>query len=205
MDKIDIILIPFIYLLRTTLTILNKIYRSVPTPSKLWSVPRNGATWIAIIGLHSVLFTLSALDRLTQIWAVKVALNMAQNLTIVRICLYWPNFYWSLFRPKPNRRSIWAIITCPVPPDGPKANEQSNRIPCMNAKFCCFSFYQVQGTHAHLNQKTEKDLDRAVAAATAIVFYDDPLHLAVPCIYCLKMLPKPPNGVLRSILSLIIF
>ena len=37
----------------------------------------------------------------------------------------------------------------------------------MNAKFCCFSFNQVQGAHAHLNQKSEKDLDEAVAAATA--------------------------------------
>ena len=128
-----------------TLTILNKIYRSVPTPSKLWSVPRNGAKWTAIIGLHAILFTLSALYRLTQIWAVKVALNMVQNLAMVRICLYWPNFYWSFFRPKPNRRSIWAIITCPVPPYGPKVTEQSNRIPCVNAKLCCFSFYQVQG------------------------------------------------------------
>ena len=72
----------------------------------------------------------------------------------------------------------------------------------MNDKFCCFSFYQVQGAHAHLNQKSEKDLDQAVAAATTLVFYDDPLHLAVPYIYFLKMVPEPPDGLMRSTLSL---
>ena len=141
MDNLD--LVSFIYLFRMTSTIISAAIRSMPTPLKLWSALRNGAKWTAIIGLHAILFAISALYGLTQIWTVKVALNLVQNLTIVRICLYWPKFYWSLFRPTPNRRSIWAIITRPVPPDGPKTNEQSNRIPCMNAKFCCFSFYQV--------------------------------------------------------------
>ena len=72
----------------------------------------------------------------------------------------------------------------------------------MNAKFICFSSYQVQGAYTHLNQRHEKDLDEAVSAATTLVLYNDPLRLAVPYVYLLEMLPKPPNGLLKSNLSL---
>ena len=68
--------------------------------------------------------------------------------------------------------------------------------------FSCFSSYQVQGAYAHLNQRHEKDLDEAVAAATTLVFYNDPLRLAVPCVYLLEILPEPPDGLLKSIFSL---
>ena len=129
MDKLDFCLVPFLYSFRVTLTILSVVIPFMPTPLKLWTAFKNGAIWTAIIGLHSILFVLSALYRLTQIWTVKVALNMVQNLTLVRIYLYCPKIYYSLFKPRPNRRSIWAIITCLVPPDGPKASNQSNRIP----------------------------------------------------------------------------
>ena len=58
------------------------------------------------------------------------------------------------------------------------------------------------GAYAHLNQIHEKDLDEAVAAATTLVYYNDPLRLAAPYVYLLEMLPEPPNGLLKSILSL---
>ena len=72
----------------------------------------------------------------------------------------------------------------------------------MNAKFSCFSSYQVQGAYTHLNQRHEKDLDEAVSAATTLVFYNDPLRLAVPYEYLLEMLPEPPDGLLKSLFSL---
>ena len=78
----------------------------------------------------------------------------------------------------------------PVPPDGRKSSNQSNRIPCLNATLICFSSYQVQGAYAHLNQINEKDLDEAVAATTTLVYYNDPLRLAVPYVYLLEILPK---------------
>ena len=163
---------------------------------------KNAITWTAIVSLHFILFVLSALHRLTQIQMIQIPLNMMQQSFLVHICLFWPRFYFCLFKPNENRRSIWEIITCPVPPEGRKASTQSNRIPCINSKYCCFSFYKVQGAYTHLNQKQKKDLDEKVAAETTLVFFDDPLHLAVPYVYFLEMLPEPPDGLLKSILSL---
>lgn len=123
---------------------------------------------------------------------------------LFRLCTFWPKFYWSLFRPSSDRRrrSIWTIIWNPVPDFGPKTNNIPHRIVCLRDRYYCHSFYQVQGAFAHLNQSPEKDLDEAVHAATAFVFYDDPLRLAVPYEYLFKRLPEPPDGMLKSILSL---
>ena len=71
-------------------------------------------------------------------------------------------------------------INNPVPHRGTKAGKQYNLIVCLNQNFCCFPFYQTQVAYAHLDQLLEKDLDEAVDAATAAVFYDDPLQLAIP-------------------------
>ena len=172
------------------------------TPSKVWMAIRNAITWTAIISLHMIIFVLSALHRLTQIPIIQIPLNMMEQSIIGRACLFWPKLYFCLLKPDKNRRTIWEIITSPVPPDGRKASKQSNRIPCLNATFSCFSSYQVQGAYSHLNQKHEKDLDKAVAAATTLVYYNDPLRLAVPYVHLLEMLPEPPNGLLKSILSL---
>ena len=72
----------------------------------------------------------------------------------------------------------------------------------MNATYSCFSSYPVQGGYAHLNQRHETYLNEAVAAATTLVYYNDPLRLAVPYLYLLEILPEPHDGLLKSILSL---
>ena len=61
--------------------------------------------------------------------------------------------------------------------------------------------------HAHFNKIKEKDQDEAVAAATALVYYDDPLHLAIPYMFFLELFRETPNGMIKSILSytLIVF
>ena len=116
--------------------------------------------------------------------------------------LFWPKFYYCLFKPDKNRRTIREIITFLVLPDGRKSSKQSNKILFLNTTFSCFSSYKVQGAYAHLNQRHEKDLDKAVAAANTLVYYNDPMRLAVPFVYLLEMLPDPPDGLLKSILSL---
>ena len=72
----------------------------------------------------------------------------------------------------------------------------------MNATFSVLSYYQVKGVYSHLNQRHEKDLDEAVAAATTIVYYNDTLQLAVTNVYIFEILPEPPDGLLKSNLSL---
>ena len=58
-----------------------------------------------------------------------------------------------------------------------------------------------------MNQRREKDLDEAAAAATSLVYYDDPVFLEIPNMFFLKLFPEPPDSMLNSILSftLIIF
>ncbi|KAL7526219.1 LOW QUALITY PROTEIN: hypothetical protein ACHAXR_003428, partial [Thalassiosira sp. AJA248-18] len=60
-----------------------------------------------------------------------------------------------------------------------------------------------KGAYAHLNQRTtEKDLDEAVHSSSSIIYYDDLMHLAVLYEFLLARLPEPPDGLLKSALSL---
>ena len=88
-----------------------------------------------------------------------------------------------------------------------KATIPSNHIVFLNKNLYCHSFYQVRGAYAYLKKIQEKDINKAVAAATQLVYYDSPLHLAIPYVLFLKLLPDPPNVMLKSVLSftLIIF
>ena len=185
----------------TFLVIILAMFR-VRSPSTTRSLAWNGAIWIALTCMTTILFGLSALHRLTQTTILKAALNFVLQLSLVRLCLFWPRFYYSLFRFKPHRRSIWDIITNPLPPIKAKAKIPSLKIVCLNENRCCFSFYQTRGAYAHLNQRIEKDLDEAVADATVAVFHDDPLRLAIPYVYILERLPEPPDGYIKSMLAL---
>ena len=53
MDKLYLALIPFIYLLQMTLTILSVAMFLLPTPGNLGKAIRRGAPWMAIIILHT--------------------------------------------------------------------------------------------------------------------------------------------------------
>ena len=77
-----------------------------------------------------------------------------------------------------------------------------NKILCLNQNMHCYFHYQVQGVYAHLNQKIFQDIDEALAAACAIRYYDDPLHLAVPYLFFMDLLPERPDGFVKSFLSL---
>ena len=67
MDKLDICIIPLIYLFRMTLTFLSFAIVFVPTPLKIWSALKNGLTWIALISIHLILFILKRLHSLVTI------------------------------------------------------------------------------------------------------------------------------------------
>ena len=104
----------------------------------------------------------------------------------------------------------------PVPPDGPQATKQvitvrkpgqtkysiRNKIVCLNLNIHCYSYYQVQGAFTHLNQQKFKDLDEALLQVCAIKYYDDPLHLAIPYMFFMDLLPELLDGFVKSIISL---
>ena len=135
---------------------------------------------------------------------VQLPINLVLQNPLILLITFWPKFYWSLFRPSSDRhrRSIWQIITEPVPDFGTKTKNIQNRIVCLKERYYCHSYYQVKGAYAHLNQSSEKDLDEAVHAATAIIYYDDPLRMTIPYEFLLKRLPEPPDGLTKGLLSL---
>ena len=90
----------------------------------------------------------------------------------------------------------------PDPQSKQKQKRPSLKIVCLNENRCYFSFYQTRGAYAHLNQRLENDLDEAVKDATVAVFHDDPLRLAIPYVHILEHLPEPPDGYIKSMLSL---
>ena len=77
---------------------------------------------------------------------------------------------------------------------------QTNKITCFNVRYYCHSLYQAKGGYDHLYQKSDKDIEDAVAYSTAKVFYDDPLNLAIPYTFILGRSHKPPDGALKSML-----
>ena len=222
MDKLDCCLIPFVYLIRMTLSLLSLlVFFTRNFPTHVRDAVTNTTKWIAIICIHLILFSLSATHRIVQFGPIQFTLNLLIQSPVVQTILFWPRFYYSIMKPKENRRTLWQILRNPVPVTGPKAAKRiftvwqpggtnnliRNKIVCLNQNMHCLSHYQVKGAFAHLNQKAVQDLDEALAAACAITYYDDPLHLAVPYIFFMDLLPEPPDGCIKSslFLTLILF
>ena len=90
MDKLDLVLIPLLYLFRMTLRLISVAMNFMPTPSKVWTAIRNAITWTAISSPRLILFLFSSLHRLTQIPIIQIQLNMMEQSFIVRACLFWP-------------------------------------------------------------------------------------------------------------------
>ena len=159
----------------------------------------NGCIWMIISTIHITLTVLHILHSILHL-----PINLVHQNALMRLIMFWPKFYWSLFRPSSDRyqRSIWQIINEPVPYFGTKTKNICNRIVCRQDRYYCHSYYQVQGAYAHLNQSYIKDLDEAVHAATAFIYYDDPLRMAIPCEFLLRRLPEPPDGFTKGLLSL---
>ena len=150
MDKLDLCLLPLACMIRMTFFLM---FLAKSLPSIVLRTTTNTLSWIALLCIHPILFVLSGLHTIVQIRAIQFVLNYVQQFTPMRILLFWPRFYYSILKPKENRRSLWQMLENPVPSTGPKAGGISTRIICLNKNKCCYSHYQVQGAHAHLHQK----------------------------------------------------
>ena len=92
MDKIDLYLIPFIYLLRMTLILLYEFTFTVHTPSIIGREPKNTPTWMKMSVMNLILFALSGLHILIQFKVIHVPLNMVIQLPLPRAILFWTKF-----------------------------------------------------------------------------------------------------------------
>ena len=89
MDKLDLFLIPFIYLFRATLIILSEFTFIFHTPSIIWRELKNTLTWMETPGIHLILFSLSV-----------IPLNVMLNIPLSCAILFWLKVYYSLFKYK---------------------------------------------------------------------------------------------------------
>ena len=112
MNKLDMRLIPFIYLFRNTLMILSVFTFIVHIPSIIWREFKNELTWVAIAIIHLILIMLSSLHSLIQ-----VTLNMMIQIPLSRAILFWHKFYYSLFKYKEVSSSFWIVVTNPLGED----------------------------------------------------------------------------------------
>ena len=149
--------------------------------------------------IHLILIMLSSLHSLIQ-----VPLNMILQLPLSRAIFFWPKFYYSLFKYKEGRRSFWSIVTKPLGADYRRPVRHPNQTPWLNVRYYCHSFYQTKGAYDNIHQPSDKDIKDAFDAATAKVFYDDPLDLALPYTFLWEFLPDKPDGALKSMFSLIL-
>ena len=76
------------------------------------------------------------------------------------------------------------------------------KIRCLNVSYYCHPLYQAMVGYAHIHQQSDKYLENSVDSATDKVFYDS-LYVAIPYTLLLERLPDPPDGALKSMLSLI--
>ena len=133
MDKLYFCLIPFVYLFQMTFSILSlALFLALNFPTIVRKALQNAALWIALICIHLILFTLSALYYLVQIQPIQFTLNFVQQSSVVYTILFWPIFYYSIIKTKDKRRSLWEILNNPVPPNGPKSLQKS--CDCMATK-----------------------------------------------------------------------
>ena len=137
-----------------TFMVLYLVFFLVPNPSTIGRTAQTGGKWISILSILPILFSISALHSLIQIQILQTALNLVMQLSLVRLFLHWLRFYYIILKTKHNQRSIWNVITKLVPNGVTKALKPYNRIFCSKQNFCCFSFYQTQGSYAHLDQRS---------------------------------------------------
>ena len=180
MDKLDMCLIPFIYLLLTTLIILSEFTFTVHTSSIIGRELKSTLTWMTISGMNLIPFALSGIHSLIQFKVIQYTLSMMLQRPLPRTIIFWPNFYYSFFKYKKGRCSIWSIATNPLGADYRILVRPSNKITCLNARYYCYSFYQANGAYDQLHQQSDKDIEYSVSSATAVVFYDDILNLEIP-------------------------
>ena len=151
MDKLDICLIPFIYLLITTLIIFPAFTSIVHTPSIIGRGIKDTLTWMATAGIHLVQLMLSILHIMIQFKVIQVPLNMILQLPLYCAILFWSKFYYRLFKYKEVKSSFWITVTNWLGAEYRRPVRQSNQITCLNVRYYCHSYYQAKGAYDHLH------------------------------------------------------
>ena len=184
-DKIDLFILPIVFLFRMAYSILSLLHKSICIKVPIWTL--------------YIFIRLSMFSLYTTFHIIRLNTIFLQSSWL--LIMFWPRFYWHLFGPSSNGRSIFNILKYPTPSKGKCTKNIKPRMTALWEKYYVLDRYQLKGSHAHLNQKQGTDLDQALEASTSIEFKDDPLSIIPTYNYLLKRLPKPPDGPLLRILA----
>ena len=117
MDKIDLILFPFVYLFWMTLTVLSLAILITSSLSQIGNSVEPTSIWIVIF-IYQIL--LSAIYHLHCILYFTFNILQTQWLALA----LWSWLFWHLFGPSSSGQTIWQILTnangiCTSPPLDP--------------------------------------------------------------------------------------
>ena len=175
MDKLDFLMLPFVYLFRTTLLIFSLAYFVLTsTCSFIGRVEQSATTWAQYILVRTCLELIYH-----TYWLVRYTCAVGQAAWMA--ITFWPKFFWTLFGPSSRGPSIWYVLFNTHAP--PKKLQQDaylerGRLHILPDRYLVFtSCVNVSGQNMHLRQSNSKMLAAALDSATAYVPITDPLRL----------------------------
>ena len=215
MDKLDILLIPFILLLRMSLQFFALLFPVLRLLLWLYDFCFNQAIThgLQVELLRSFLYVAYLFLRLAMLviyWLHKIlGWILAPVYYFWVVISFWPRFYWRLFRPSAKGRSVWSILTDPEDQSSVSCKlknlNPAGWIRPLWSKYMVFSTYQVHGACAHLHQNQNKEVAESLieSAGPALPRAWDPLRLAIPFEYLSARLFKPPDCSLARLLTIL--
>ena len=208
-DKIDTILLPIVLLLRVSLLFYRLIRFSTIVSYQLYGYFFDQGSllgvhleviptlrYLAYMLLHLAIFGLVKLQGIVQAM-------LSCHVILWRGICFWPRLYFTLFGPRANGRSVFAIL---IDPEDKKSTQRklknctpAGTIRPLWARLLVFSTYQVYGAYAHLFQRNNCEVSEPLAQASgpAQPKVWDPLRLAIPYEYLASKVFEPPECQLR--------
>ena len=192
LDKIDLLLIPAVLLLRLSLLFYALLSMALRLLLLLYDYCfhqglSRGLQLELLRSSAYVAFLLHRLAMLVIYWLhVIFGWFLAPVYYSWMVISFWPRFYWRLFRPSAKGRLEWSILTDPE-----DQFSDSRKLKNLNpagwirplwSKYMVFLTYQVHGAYAHLNQNQNKEVAESLveSAGPALPRAWDPLQLAIP-------------------------
>ena len=209
MDFIDLVILPFVYMLQMTLILVLPFGLFLLNVYDYWFHTNNNANLCANVlsWARSLSFHLACLFFYWFQVLLKLIVALVQVFPLWSILSFWFRFYWETIL-DPNGHSLRDMVLDPGYDVGvnclcPCVSLFIRRrflaccrihIQPMRPILGCVSFYTVHGAYAQLGEDTSDEVNNAADSATKRVFFDDPLWISVPYSFLMKRLGKPPDN-----------
>jgi len=197
MDKLDLLLLSFVYFLRMTLLFILPARRfydywfhscdNTQLRHDLW-------TWLRFLFGATICLGLYAAHAV-----LKLVVTFVQLLPFWGVLSFWPRFYWH-------------ILSSSSPQDRPPVSRFTRRRFIAKGKvrmqptlyrLRVLSSYQVWGAFAYLGANSARNAGVAIAASTGKIYSDDPARISVVYDYFAEIAGEPPDNAFLWILACI--